>query len=176
MRRNGFNGIKALAFDVDGVFTDGGILCDCSGELYRTFDAKDGFGVRMAVMQGLPVGIITGGASSSIRARFLTCGIGGEDIYLAVRKKIEALDDFCLRHGLSRKEVLFAGDDLPDIEAMLAAGVGACPADAVVQVRKIADFVSDRPGGKGFVRQVVEKVLKVRGDWRFDAETYRNLF
>ena len=88
--------IKAFAFDVDGVFTDGGILADLSGELYRTFDAKDAMAVRMAVMAGYNMAVITGGRSESIRKRFRTCGIKPEDVYLGSRDKMEDFIDFCL--------------------------------------------------------------------------------
>ena len=76
--------IRAFAFDIDGVMTDGGLLCDLNGELYRCFDAKDGFAVRMASMKGYPVAVITGGRSLTIRARYRTCGLPQEDIYLGV--------------------------------------------------------------------------------------------
>ena len=113
-----FKKIRAFAFDVDGVLTDGGILADLDGELFRTFDSKDGFGIRMAVMGGYPVGIITGGRSESIRKRFLTCGVAAEDVYLGSRDKIEDFDDFCSRHSLSPDQVMYFGDDLPDIPVM----------------------------------------------------------
>ena len=92
---NDFKNIKAFTFDIDGVMTDGGILADLEGQLYRTFDAKDGFAVRMASLNGFPVGVITGGRSQSIRARFSTNGINPEDIYLGSRNKIEDFEDFC---------------------------------------------------------------------------------
>ena len=81
--------IKAFVFDVDGVFTDGGILADVNGELYRTFDSKDSMAVRMACMKGYHLGVISGGRSESIRQRFLTCGLDSDDIYLGSRSKIE---------------------------------------------------------------------------------------
>ena len=92
--------IKAFLFDVDGVFTDGGLLADLQGEFYRTFNSKDGFAVRMAVMHGYHVGIITGGRSESIRKRFLACGFQYEDIYLNARNKMVDFEDFCSKHGL----------------------------------------------------------------------------
>jgi len=168
--------IKAFAFDVDGVFTDGGVLCVTGGELYRTFDAKDGFAVRMAVMHDYPVAIITGGRSESIRDRFLTSGLKAENIYLRSRKKVEQLDDFCSKHGLERENVLFIGDDIPDIEVIQAAGLGVCPSDAVPEVLASADFVSSRPGGHGCVREAIEMVMKAQGAWTFDADQYKKLF
>ena len=80
--------IKAFVFDVDGVLTDGGLLADLVGEFYRTFDSKDGFAIRMAMMHGYHLGIITGGRSESIPMRFQACGIKREDVYLASRDKM----------------------------------------------------------------------------------------
>jgi len=168
--------IRAFTFDIDGVFTDGGILCDLKGDLYRTFEAKDGFAIRMATMNGYPVGIITGGASISIARRFATNGIPREDIYLSSRNKIEDFADFCSRHGLSAEEVLYIGDDIPDIETIRAAGLGVCPSDAVEEVREASDWVSEHPGGRFCVRSTVEHVMKAQGKWNFDAKTYKRLF
>ncbi|MDT3356905.1 MAG: HAD hydrolase family protein [Bacteroidota bacterium] len=171
-----FSKIKAFAFDIDGVFTNGGILCDLQGELYRTFDAKDGFAVRMAVMNGYPTAIITGGRSKSIQARFLTSGLPEGDIYLGSRIKMDEFDDFCRRHGLKAEEVMYIGDDIPDIEVMEACGIGVCPSDAVEEVKAAADWVSDYPGGRGCVRNSVETVMKAQGRWVFDQKKYKKLF
>lgn len=168
--------IRAFAFDVDGVMTDGGIFADPQGQLFRTFDAKDGFGVRMARMKGYPVGIITGGRSGSIRARFNGCGVPAEDIYLGSRVKIEDFMDFCRRHGLKPEEVIFFGDDVPDIEVMQAAGISICPGDAADDVKAIADIVSTRPGGRACVREYIERTLKLQGNWNFDQQVYKDMF
>lgn len=168
--------IKAFAFDVDGVFTNGGVFCDVNGELYRTFDSKDGFGVRMAIMHGYGVAIITGGRSVSIRERFLTSGVAAEDIYLGARNKAEQLADYCRRHGYTPDEIMFIGDDIPDIECMKLCGIGFCPSDAAEEVLKIADEISDYPGGRGCVREAVKKVLKAHDDWAFDPLVYKKLF
>ncbi len=171
-----FKDIKGFAFDIDGVMTDGGILADLEGNLYRTFDAKDGFAVRMACMNGYPVGVITGGRSGSIRARFKSNGIPPEDIYLGSRNKILDFNDFCERHGLAPEQVMYFGDDVPDAECLMAAGIGICPADACDDVKAIADIVSERPGGKACVREYMEKVMKAQGAWDFDVDTYVKLF
>ena len=168
--------IKGFAFDIDGVMTDGGILADLEGQLYRTFDAKDGFAVRMASMNGYPVGVITGARSQSVRARYLGNGIPPEDIYLGSRDKIEDFDDFCRRHGLDRSEVMFFGDDVPDVPVLLAAGIGIAPADASTEAKEAADIVSSIPGGKGCVRHHFEEVMKVQGKWNFDVQTYKKKF
>lgn len=171
-----FNNIKAFLFDVDGVFTDGGLFCDTKGELFRTFDAKDGFSLRMASMHGYHLGIITGGRSKSITARFLTSGLKEEDIYLGASNKVEQLDDFCKRHDLDPSQVIYIGDDLPDIAVMQKAGLGICPNDAVEEVKSIADIVSGKPGGHGCIRETVEAVMRVQGKWVFDALLYKKLF
>lgn len=164
--------IKAMAFDVDGVFTDGSVLCLETGELFRTFDSKDGLAVRLATMK-MPVAIITGGRSQSITKRFAACGVPAEDVYLHSRDKIEEIDSFCKAHGLERKDLLYAGDDLPDVEAIAEVGIGACPADAVDEVKAVADYISEKAGGKCFVRELIEKVLGSQGLWSFDVESYK---
>lgn len=171
-----FSKIRAFAFDVDGVLTDGGILADLNGELYRTFDSKDGMAIRMAVMKGFHLAIITGGRSESIRQRFESCGIKPEDVYLRSRAKIEDFEDFCKRHGLAAEEVMYFGDDLPDIPVMVACGCGVCPSDAVDEVKEIADFVSTRPGGKGCARELIQTVLKEQGKWELDVQAYKKHF
>lgn len=171
-----FSRIRAFAFDVDGVLTDGGILADLNGELYRTFDSKDGMAIRMAVMKGFHMAIITGGRSESIRQRFESCGIKPEDVYLRSRAKIEDFEDFCTRHGLTAEEVMYFGDDLPDIPVMVACGCGVCPSDAVEEVKEIADFISTRPGGKGCARELIQTVLKEQGKWELDVQAYKKHF
>ena len=168
--------IKAFAFDIDGVFTDGGMLCDLDGELFRTFDAKDSFGVRMAVMNHYPVAILTGGHSRSIVQRFLSCGLEEADIYLGSCDKLRDLDDFCRRKGLSPKDIVFMGDDLPDLPVIRAVGLGACPCDAVREVREAAAWVSPLPGGKGSVRHLIESVLQAQDRWIFRVDVYQSMY
>ena len=171
-----FSKIKAFAFDVDGVLTDGGILADLNGELYRVFDSKDGMAIRMAVMKGFHLAIITGGRSESIRKRFASCGIKAEDVYLGSRAKIEDFEDFCSRYGLAPEEVMYFGDDLPDIPVMLACGCGVAPCDAVPEALDAADLISTKPGGKGCVRECIEKVMKEQGKWEFEVDKYKKKF
>lgn len=168
--------IRAFAFDVDGVMTDGGILANLDGELFRTFDAKDGFAVRMAAMHDYRLAIISGGRSESIRRRFVTCGVKYEDIYLGSRDKIEDFNDFCKRYSLQPNQVMYFGDDLPDIPVMQACGIGACPSDAVAEVKAVADYISPFPGGKGCCREAVETVMKFQGTWSLDVKQYKKDF
>lgn len=168
--------IKAFAFDIDGVATEGTLLCTTDGDFLRIYDAKDGFGIRMAVMNGFPVAVITGGSSESIRKRMTASGIKHEDVFLHCRNKMEEFSIFCERYSLSPKEVMYFGDDVPDIEVMQACGCAVCPSDAVVDVQKVADWMTDAPGGKGCLREAIEKTLRKQGKWIFDPATYKKQF
>ena len=168
--------IKAFAFDIDGVATDGGVFCNSDGDLLRTYDAKDGFAIRMAVLHGYPVAIITGGSSESIRKRMITSGVKPEDVFLHCRDKREQFALFCQRYGLQAKEVMFFGDDVPDIGVLQLCGCAVCPADAVEEVKAVVHWVSSRPGGKGCLREAIETTLRQQGNWTFDAQAYKQRF
>ena len=170
-----FSRIKAFAFDVDGVATDCRVFCDMEGNLLRAYDAKDGFGVRMAAMNGYPVAVITGGRSESIRKRFITSGVKPDDVYLGSRIKTVQLHAFCEKYGILPENVLYVGDDVPDMDAMIEAGIGACPSDAVEEVRAIADWVSPYPGGH-CLRHFLETVMRAHGKWNFDRQLYKKSF
>lgn len=169
-------GIKAVAFDVDGVITDGGILAMPDGDLLRIFDAKDSFGIRMAKMNGLHTAIITGGSSESIVKRFSVCGIDEDDIYLHSRIKINDFNDFCAKHLLKPEEVMYFGDDMPDVPVMLACGIGVAPADASDEAKAAADYVSPYSGGHGCVRHTIKMLLEAQGRWQLDDNLYKKMF
>lgn len=171
MENNIFENIRAFAFDIDGVFTDGSILAMPDGDLLRTFNTKDCFSVRMAVDAGYPVAIITGGCSRSIIYRAQSLGVRQEDLYQMSKDKETDFLLFCSSHGIDPANVAFVGDDLPDIPAIKAAGLGVCPADAVPEVKAAADFVSPFNGGRGCIRHLIESVLKPAGKWVFDPHT-----
>ena len=159
--------IKAIAFDVDGVFTDGTVLVTESGDLLRAHQAKDGYAIRCAVKSGYPVGIITGGASLTITKRFDMLGV--TDVYLSARNKMEPFHHFCAKYGLDSSQVLYMGDDIPDIEVMQACGLPCAPLDASPEVREVALYISLYAGGKGCVRDVVEQMLRLHGKWYPDT-------
>ena len=171
-----FSKIKAITFDVDGVMTDGGLLCFDDGNFLRIFDAKDSFGLRMAQMAGIRLAVITGGTSPSITQRFRKCGVLEEDIYLHSRDKIKDFRAFCAKYGFSPEEVAYVGDDLPDVETILAAGLGVTPSDGVAEARAAADFVSEFPGGKGCISDLVERILKAQGKWKFNMDAYLKMY
>ena len=168
--------IRAFAFDVDGVLTDGGILANLDGVLFRSFDAKDAFALRLACMNGYILCSITGGRSESIRKRLASCGFKAEDVYLGSRIKMNDFEDFCRRHGLLAEEVMYFGDDIPDIPVLKACGCGVCPSDAVDEAKEAADIISDLPGGRLCVRKTLESVMKAQGKWIVDFEAYSRMF
>jgi len=156
------NQIKSFIFDVDGVFSSGFYLTD-SGDLIRTMNAKDGFAIKMALNKGYTVGIITGGMSESIRIRFRNLGI--TDIYMNSRDKLDDLKDFYTKYGKDPQEIMYMGDDLPDVAPMKMVGLAVCPADAAPEVKAISAYISDLKGGEACVRDVVEQVLRVQNNW-----------
>jgi len=160
------NSVKAFAFDVDGVFTDGTIIIHPSGELLRTSNTRDGFAVHRAVKLGFPIAIITGGKSQSVEQRFSELGV--TDIYIGVTDKVDALNDFRFKYGLELSEILYMGDDLPDYNAMQLVGFPTCPADAAPEIVAISVYISTFAGGKGCVRDVIEQVLRLKGQWFID--------
>ena len=168
--------VKAIVFDIDGVMTDGSVLCDTNAEPLRIFNEKDGHGLRMAALNGYTLAVITGGHTEAVRKRMTAYGVPYENVYLKARNKLKILQSVCERFGLEPKEVLYMGDDIPDIAAIKYAGVGVVPADAVEEARQAADIVSPVEGGKGFVRWTLELVMKTQGRWVFDVEKYERMF
>lgn len=162
--------VRAFVFDVDGVFTDGTVFLDPSGEMVRTMNIKDGYAVQYCIKKGYPVGIISGGNSESVRTRFQRLGV--TDIYLKSHSKIDDFEDFMFKYSLQGQDILYMGDDIPDYEVMTKAGVSTCPSDAVQEIKKISDYISDRKGGHGCVRDVIEQVLKLHGKW-MDNEAFQ---
>ncbi|TDQ31241.1 KdsC family phosphatase [Zeaxanthinibacter enoshimensis] len=155
--------IDTFVFDVDGVLTDGNILVTTEGELLRKMNMLDGFAIRTAVDAGYAVCIISGGKNEGVRKRLQNLGV--TDIHLGVQFKEEALDEYMDIYEKKASNTLYMGDDLPDIPAMKRVGLPVCPQNAVAEVKAIARYVSHRSGGEGCVREVIEQVLKVRGDW-----------
>lgn len=168
--------IKALALDVDGVLTDGGVLAMPDGDLLRTFSSKDGFGLRMCKMKNFTVGIITGGSSESVIKRCVGLGVEMENIFDHARDKVPSFMIFCQRNGLEPNDVAYVGDDIPDIGILKICGLAVCPSDAVVEVKEVCDYVSMYPGGKGCVRDLIEQIFKVQGKWEFNAELHSKWF
>jgi 3-deoxy-D-manno-octulosonate 8-phosphate phosphatase (KDO 8-P phosphatase) len=158
--------ITTFVFDVDGVFTDGSVLITTSGEMLRKMNVKDGFALKTALQSGYKVCVISGGSNEGVRERLK--GLGVTDIYLGAHLKEEPLKEYLELYDIEPENVLYMGDDLPDIPSMKLVKVATCPQNAVAEVKAISDYVSHKNGGEGCVRDIIEQVLKVRGDWNLN--------
>ena len=168
--------VKAFVFDIDGVMTDGSVLCNSDAEPLRIFNEKDGHGLRMAALNGYTLAVVTGGHTEAVRKRMTAYGVPYENVYLKARNKRRILAGICERFNLQPQEILYMGDDIPDVPAMEFAGIGVAPADAVEEARQAANIVSPVAGGKGFVRWTLELVMKAQGRWIFDVDKYEKMF
>jgi 3-deoxy-D-manno-octulosonate 8-phosphate phosphatase (KDO 8-P phosphatase) len=161
--KEALNDVKAFVFDIDGVFTDGKIHIMPDGRQMRSMNVKDGYAVHFAVKKGYPIGIITGGKCESVRSRFSDLGV--DDVYIASHDKRKDFAHFLGRHKLDASNVLYMGDDLPDYLTMKAVAVPTCPIDACQEIKSISMYVSDKKGGEGCVRDVIEQTLKTHRVW-----------
>ncbi|WP_299890869.1 HAD family hydrolase [uncultured Lacinutrix sp.] len=161
--------INTFIFDVDGVLTDGSLTITSTGEMLRTMNVKDGYAMKQALNKGYNLCIISGGTNEGVRNRLKNLGV--EDVFLGAHNKIEQFKEYTKAKKVTPENVLYMGDDIPDIPVMKRVGLATCPQDAVHEVKAISHYISHKNGGKGCVRDVIEQVLKVRGDWDgfFDA-------
>ena len=163
-----FKKVTTFIFDIDGVLTDGTLLVLPDGLQARRMHVKDGFGMQMAMKNGYRVLIVSGGVSEESRRRLEYLGI--KDIHLGVADKINFVADLLKGNKIKWEEVLYMGDDLPDMPIMSKVGLSACPADAVSEVKNVVKYISPVNGGWGCVRDVIEKVLKVNGHWKYETD------
>lgn len=157
------NFINTFIFDFDGVFSDGTVILDPSGEMVRSMTTRDGYALQYAVKAGYNVAVISGGNSQMVKKRMNYLGI--TDVYLEAGKKIDILQNYCKEKNITPQNVLYMGDDIPDYECIKFAGVGTCPKDAVIEIRSVADYISHIDGGRGCARDVIEQTLKVQNKW-----------
>lgn len=162
--------IKALAFDVDGVLSSTTVPLHPSGEPMRTVNIKDGYAIQLAVKKGIRIAIITGGRTEAVRIRF--AGLGVTDLYMGSAVKIHDYRAFRDKYGLADDEILYMGDDVPDIEVMRECGLPCCPKDAAPEVKSVARYISHKEGGYGCGRDIVEQFLKVKGLWMADEKAF----
>ncbi len=155
--------IKAFAFDIDGVFTNGHLLIMPGGEQLRTMNIRDGYAVQLASKLGYPIAIISGGDEKSVIKRMEKLGV--EDIYLPAPDKCAAFIDFTSKHNLNPDTVLYMGDDMPDYSVIQLAGIRTCPADADSEIKNLSHYISAFAGGCGCVRDVIEQTLRAQGKW-----------
>ena len=161
-----FKPVTTFVFDMDGVLTDGTLLVESGSEWLRKMHIRDGFALQLAVKKGFRVVVISKSISVPVKERLELLGI--KDVFMRVKDKREKLEQYSGEHGLEKDEVLFMGDDMPDLPCMKLAGLATCPADAAIDIRNVADYISPFKGGEGCVRDVIEKVLKLNAKWDID--------
>ena len=160
-----FAQIKAFVFDIDGVMTDGSVHVLETGEHYRTFHIRDGYAIEKAREAEYNLCVITGGGHKGVKKRLenlkfqdIYFGLGGKD-------KLETYLGWLDKMGLDESEILYMGDDLPDHIVLKQVGVATCPADAAPEIKDACIYISQKKGGEGCARDVVEQTMRVRGDW-----------
>jgi len=155
--------VTTFIFDYDGVLTDGTVLVLNENDQLRTANVKDGYALQYAVKKGYRICVISGGKSTSMSDRMRSLGIN--DVFLGIDNKLVVFQDYLQKNNLEKSQVLYMGDDIPDYEVMLHAGVACCPADAATEIKAVADYISDANGGKGCVRDIIEQVLRLHDQW-----------
>jgi 3-deoxy-D-manno-octulosonate 8-phosphate phosphatase (KDO 8-P phosphatase) len=162
-----FQQIRAFVFDMDGVLTDGTVLVMPDGEWVRNMHIRDGYALQLAVKKGYHVCVISGSVSEPVRQRLAKLGV--TDVFMQIADKQACLREFMETRQLPREAVLYMGDDIPDLEVATLAGLSCCPVDAAVDMREIVHYISPHAGGLGCVRDVIEKVLRLQGNWAVDT-------
>lgn len=150
-------------FDVDGVFTDGKVLVMENGEVVRNVFSKDGYAIHLAVQKKYKLVIISGGNNVAIKNLLIRSGI--EHIFINQHDKLQCYKDFIYEHNINNEQVMYMGDDLPDYEIMSRVGVAACPNDSAPEIKSICSYISPKNGGEGCVRDIIEQVMRVQGQW-----------
>lgn len=161
--------ITTFIFDYDGVMTDGTVYMDSNGDPLRTSNVKDGYALQLAGKLGFHLAVISGAVVTNITKRLNMLGV--MDVFTGVPDKVVKLEEYMEQYGLKPEQIVYVGDDIPDLPVMRKVGVAACPADAAPEIRQICHFISERPGGHGCVRDIIEQTLKAQGKW-MTAEAY----
>ncbi|MFZ4462578.1 MAG: KdsC family phosphatase [Bacteroidales bacterium] len=162
--------VSTFVFDYDGVMTEGIIIITNDGEPLRTANVKDGYAMQLVQKLGFNLAVISGGYSQSMEKRLQMLGI--KDVFLGVSDKMKVFNQYLSDHKLKPENVLYMGDDIPDLLPMKACGIPVCPSDAAIEIREISLYISHHAGGRGCVRDVIEQVLKVQGKWLNDADAH----
>ena len=155
--------IEAIVLDVDGVMTDGGIIPTPDGDFIRRYNAKDGYAIASAIREGLKVCIISGGRGRMLENRLQMLGV--TRYYLNCMDKVTAIREFIADYNIDLEDVIYMGDDIPDLECMRLVGVPVCPADAAMEVVEASRYISEFNGGHGAVRDIIEQVMRAKGVW-----------
>lgn len=155
--------VEAIVLDVDGVMTDGGIIPTPEGDFIRRYHAKDGYAIAAALREGMKICVISGGRGRMLENRLTMLGV--TKIYLNCMDKVHAMHEFFEEYGINPENVIYMGDDIPDLECMRLVGIPVCPADACMEVVETSRYVSEFDGGHGAVRDIVEQVMRAQDKW-----------
>ena len=161
--------VKAFVFDIDGVLSTQTIALSALGMPVRTVNLRDGYAIQLAVKKGYHVGIISGGNTKEYIKRLKTLGVN--EIYLNSRNKSESMKELAGKWNIDFRNVLYMGDDIPDYEVMKMVGLPACPADADSEIKQISVYISDKRGGEGCARDVIEQAMRLHNNW-MDHEAF----
>jgi 3-deoxy-D-manno-octulosonate 8-phosphate phosphatase (KDO 8-P phosphatase) len=155
--------VKAFVFDIDGVMSLQTISLNAFGVPNRTVNLRDGYAIQLAIKKGYHVAVISGSNAKEYLKRLKLLGV--RDVYLNSRSKVEQFNSFVKKYNIRKSDVLFMGDDIPDYGVMKLAGIPVCPSDADSEIRQVASYISDKRGGEGCVRDVIEQVLRLHNNW-----------
>ncbi len=155
--------VTTFIFDVDGVLTDGSLLVMPDGEFLRRMNIKDGYAMQLAIKKGFKIAIISGGHSTGVPVRLKRLGV--HEVHMGVTDKFQTLREMADRMKFDLSQVLYMGDDLPDLKVMKACGIPCAPHDAAAEIKNISMYVSPQNGGQGCVRDVIEQVLRLHNSW-----------
>ncbi|MBQ7525083.1 MAG: HAD hydrolase family protein [Abditibacteriota bacterium] len=161
--------IKVLAMDIDGTLTDGTLVFHGESQI-KLFNVYDGLGIRLAMNAGLAIAWVTGNISDSVTKRAESLGL--KEVYQGSRFKAVTIKEIAEKHGITTDEIAFVGDDINDIPALRVCGFAVAVANAVPEVKAIADYITETPGSKGAVREVIELILKTQGRWDDAVEAF----
>lgn len=149
--------------DVDGVLTDGSLYMEGKGETLKVFHVRDGLGLKLARSAGLEVGLLSARSSAALARRASQLGI---DVVMTGREdKLAAFEEFLRRQETNASRVAYIGDDLNDVAVLGRCGLAFAPADAAAELADLVHLRLERPGGRGAVREMIEHLLKARGEW-----------
>jgi 3-deoxy-D-manno-octulosonate 8-phosphate phosphatase (KDO 8-P phosphatase) len=164
MKKVDLENIEMLVMDVDGVLTDGSLIIHDDGSESKCFSALDGHGIRMWKRAGLKVALISGRASEPTMCRAEQLQI--EHVFQDCHHKLPVFENLLEQLDLPPEKAAYIGDDLTDLPVIRYAGFGIAVANATVEVKRYADYVTERPGGRGAVREAIEHILKNSGRWQ----------
>jgi 3-deoxy-D-manno-octulosonate 8-phosphate phosphatase (KDO 8-P phosphatase) len=162
--------IKLLILDVDGVLTDGRIIIDDLGNETKNFDVRDGHGLKLLMRYGIDVVLLTGRKSKVVEHRAEELGIN--EVYQGTKNKVEVLERILRKRDIGSDNIAYMGDDIVDVPVFRKVGFSVAVADAMVYVKKASDYITERRGGRGAVREICEIILQVHGKWDEIASTY----